>query len=242
MPSPPSKYDLLSSFALHRTDCESVVLRKKLRISRLPICYPPSSQYVLEWKTLNTLSFTRCSMKDASERAAYAKREDAIISTPFHEAITKLRTRVILRKAMTIGVWSLYCGYTSVEKSTEVHNTAKGERTMESKCPGGLRVAVWSVPDRGLNCHELSFRAQNAPPEDLYRWSEIRVESFGLRPHQTRFGWAHLSNSSTGYLKFLGVSLLNISLCYWNIPSAPRLSDRREDTLNVRKQGRRINK
>ena len=142
MPSPPSKYDFPSSFARHRTVCDSMLLRKKLCVSDMPICYPPTSQYVPESKALNIFSFTPCIMKDASVGTACEKQESVTQSTPFHEAITKLRTRVILRKAMTIGVWSLYCGYTSVEKSTEVHNTAKGERTMESKCQGGLRVAV----------------------------------------------------------------------------------------------------
>ena len=46
------------------------------------------------------------------------------------------------RKAMTIGVLSLYCGYASVKKSTEVHNTHKRKSTMGSKHPRTLHIAV----------------------------------------------------------------------------------------------------
>jgi len=78
-------------------------------------------------------------MKDAS---ACAKQEARTQSTPFHEAITRLRTRVILRQALTFRVWSLYSGYAPVKKWTEVDKAPWGGLAVGSKLPRTLHVAV----------------------------------------------------------------------------------------------------
>jgi hypothetical protein len=64
------------------------------------------------------------------------------MSTLLRESMTRLRTRVILREAMTIGVWWLYCGYGSVKKPAVIQKVPEGKPRRRSSRSKVLRVAA----------------------------------------------------------------------------------------------------
>ena len=81
-------------------------------------------------------------MKDTSACAACAKGEGRTLSTRLREIVTRLRTRIILREAMTIGMWSLYCGYGSVKKPSVFQKGHEGQPRRRFRHSKVLRVAV----------------------------------------------------------------------------------------------------